>query len=265
MIDLPRHPPSMLPVIRTVPEHAATGELKRRYDAVKSAFDVPWMGVVAWLIPISRFFDALWEGLERVAGTRAFQDACRAMRAATEAGVERSLGISPLRTAYKTSVTIRARSGRSERSSRSSRMATIIHLLATVSRYLLEDFRGTQATIIHLLANRQPLSLSGGDFRGTTSFRDIPPASPHIFHQPIFDGAAPSDEHTRGIFADIQAHWLPILILTIERSRGQATSPGVGQVRQSIDRRPCHSLTALSQCQARCCLRYLLSESSLLP
>jgi len=160
----------MLPVIRTVPEHAATGELKRRYDAVKSAFDVPWMGVVAMAhTQYPRFFDALWEGFEPIAGTRAFQDACRAMRAATEAGVERSLGISPLAHRLQDL-------GYDPREI--GEIRTIIEvfshgnypyiLLATVSRYLL----------------------SGGSFRGTTSFRDIPPLPAHLSSTDL-DGAAP--------------------------------------------------------------------------
>ncbi|RTL90827.1 hypothetical protein EJV44_21245 [Ancylobacter aquaticus] len=192
MIDLPRHPPSMLPVIRTVPEHAATGELKRRYDAVKSAFDVPWMGVVAMAhTQYPRFFDALWEGLEPIAGTRAFQDACRAMRAATEAGVERSLGISPLAHRLQDL-------GYDPREI--GEIRTIIEvfshgnypyiLLATVSRYLL----------------------SGGDLSGEPQVFETSPRSPHIFHQPILMEPHHADEHTRGIFADIQATLaLPIL------------------------------------------------------
>ncbi|MDE2582606.1 MAG: hypothetical protein KGL52_13310 [Rhodospirillales bacterium] len=87
MTDLPRIRPHPIPEIHPVPEYLADGPLARRYDAMKTAFQVPWMGVVTMAFAHYRhFYDTLWDGLMPLCTSRAFVDACRELRAFTEAG-----------------------------------------------------------------------------------------------------------------------------------------------------------------------------------
>lgn len=87
-----RQPPRSFPRIITVPEYAADKELLARYEAMKRTFRVPWMGVVGMAhAHFRRFYDRLWEGLEPIARSRPFLEACGKMRAETERAVALSL------------------------------------------------------------------------------------------------------------------------------------------------------------------------------
>lgn len=77
--DLLRQAPRFVPIIRPVPEYAASEELRIRYDAMKRAFGVPWIGVVAMAHAHHRnFYDAIWKGLEPITRSRA--TICRCWR-----------------------------------------------------------------------------------------------------------------------------------------------------------------------------------------
>src|SRR5258708_36856520 len=86
--ELLRQPPGSFPRIITVPEYAADEELRARYEAMKQTFRVPWMGVVGMAhAHFRRFYDKLWEGLEPIARSRPFFEACGKMRTETEQAV----------------------------------------------------------------------------------------------------------------------------------------------------------------------------------
>jgi hypothetical protein len=92
-----RQPPVSFPRIVAVPEYAADEELLVRYEAMKQTFRVPWMGVVGMAhAHFRRFYDKLWEGLEPVARSRPFLEACENMRADTERAVSFSLQVRKL-------------------------------------------------------------------------------------------------------------------------------------------------------------------------
>lgn len=85
MPDLPRLKPYPIPRIHPVAEYAATGELADIYERTKTGFGVPWMGVVAMAFAhYPTFFGTLWSGLEPLAGSREFVEACGALRACAE-------------------------------------------------------------------------------------------------------------------------------------------------------------------------------------
>ncbi len=86
--DLPRRAPARLVEFHPVPEYLADAALKQRYEEMKRAFNVPWMGVVAMAhAHYRRFYDLLWSGLHEIAGSSLFVEGCQAMREATEAAV----------------------------------------------------------------------------------------------------------------------------------------------------------------------------------
>src|SRR5258708_3076245 len=95
--ELLRQPPGSFPRIITVPEYAADEELRARYEAMKQTFRVPWMGVVGMAhAHFRRFYDKLWEGLEPIARSRPFFEACGKMRTETERAVAFSLPVPKL-------------------------------------------------------------------------------------------------------------------------------------------------------------------------
>lgn len=88
MIELPRCRPEPIPEIYPIPEYLAEEALKVRYEAMKAAFQVPWMGVVTMAYARYRnFYDALWDGIMPLCGSRAFVEAFQDLRRFTEAGV----------------------------------------------------------------------------------------------------------------------------------------------------------------------------------
>lgn len=81
----PRLKPTPIPRIDPVPEDAAEGRLKEVYESTKRGLGVPWMGVVSMAFArYPTFYDALWSGLEPIANTVSFADACHALRDAAE-------------------------------------------------------------------------------------------------------------------------------------------------------------------------------------
>jgi hypothetical protein len=70
---LPRQKPDPVPVINPVPEYAVSGQRRQWYDEMKSALQVPWMGVVTMAFAhFPNFFAELWRGLEPLASSQAF-------------------------------------------------------------------------------------------------------------------------------------------------------------------------------------------------
>ena len=58
----PRKKPFPVPKIQVTPEYMAKGRLKESYSSTKSAFDVPWMGVVAMAFAkYPHFYNTLWK------------------------------------------------------------------------------------------------------------------------------------------------------------------------------------------------------------
>lgn len=87
-LELERRRPDRLVPIHPVPEYLAPADLAARYEEMKAAFGVPWMGVVAMAFAHYRsFYDCLWEGFQEIAGSSLFASACTRLRAETEAAV----------------------------------------------------------------------------------------------------------------------------------------------------------------------------------
>lgn len=83
---LPRLKPDPPPPLRPTPEHLADPALKAIYEQTKTAFQVPWMGVVTMAFAAyPTFWATLWRGLAPLARSRAFVEACAALRAQAEA------------------------------------------------------------------------------------------------------------------------------------------------------------------------------------
>jgi len=88
MLDLPRHKPAPISAIHPVPEYAVEGERARWYAEMKTALQVPWMGVVTMAFAhYPNFFAVLWEGLKPLVASRAFVEHCQARQTAVEAAV----------------------------------------------------------------------------------------------------------------------------------------------------------------------------------
>lgn len=87
-MKLDRFLPDPVPAIFPVPEYAADGELRDRYEATKSAFQVPWMGVVTMAFAhYPAFFGTLWDGAKDLCTSEVYVDFCRELREMTEARV----------------------------------------------------------------------------------------------------------------------------------------------------------------------------------
>jgi hypothetical protein len=77
--------PKPLPQIRPVPEYRATGNLMQRYEEIKKAMQVPWMGVVTMAYAhYPSFFETLWDGAQPLVRSRPFVEASEALRQFTE-------------------------------------------------------------------------------------------------------------------------------------------------------------------------------------
>ncbi|MBU6357436.1 MAG: hypothetical protein KJS79_11960 [Rhodospirillales bacterium] len=77
--------PSPVPAVHPLPEYLAVGERKAFYTAMKTALQVPWMGVVTMAYThYPHFFRYLWRGLEPVVTGAAFVGECRDLRALAE-------------------------------------------------------------------------------------------------------------------------------------------------------------------------------------
>lgn len=86
---VPRRKPTPLPMVHPVPEYAAEGQRAAWYTDMKTAFQVPWMGVVTMAFShYPTFFAELWRGLKPLAETRAFVATCADNRAYVEAAVD---------------------------------------------------------------------------------------------------------------------------------------------------------------------------------
>ncbi|GCB05228.1 hypothetical protein PSUB009319_28590 [Ralstonia sp. SET104] len=87
-MELPRRRPGSVPAIHPVPEYEAEGALKQRYEAMKTIFQVPWMGVITMAYAHYRtFYDTLWDGLIKLCASSAFVEGFQDLRRLTEAGV----------------------------------------------------------------------------------------------------------------------------------------------------------------------------------
>lgn len=87
-MSLARFLPDPLPAVHPVPEFAADGDLRARYEDTKAAFQVPWMGVVTMAFAhYPAFFGTLWRGARELCTSEAYVAFCRELRATTEAKV----------------------------------------------------------------------------------------------------------------------------------------------------------------------------------
>ncbi len=85
MAELPRLKPSPIPVIRPIPEYAATGALADTYARTKQGLGVPWMGVVAMAFAdYPTFYDTLWSAMEPMVKSQVFQQSCKDLRTCAE-------------------------------------------------------------------------------------------------------------------------------------------------------------------------------------
>jgi len=88
MNEFPRLKPDPIPAIHPVPEYAVEGERATWYAEMKTALQVPWMGVVTMAFAhYPNFFATLWEGLKPLVASGTFVGHCQARQAAVEAAV----------------------------------------------------------------------------------------------------------------------------------------------------------------------------------
>lgn len=87
MTPLTRQYPAQMPAVFPVPEYRATGELKARYEDVKTVLQVPWMGVITMAFAhYPRFFGTLWQGLRPLCASAEYVAACQRLRQRAEDG-----------------------------------------------------------------------------------------------------------------------------------------------------------------------------------
>ena len=78
--------PDPIPAIHPVPEHSVEGRRALVYEETKSAFQVPWMGVVAMAFShYEAFYSVLWRGMSELYRSDEFDAACDELRVAAEA------------------------------------------------------------------------------------------------------------------------------------------------------------------------------------
>ena len=88
MARLPRLKPDPIPAINPMPEYAVEGQTAVWYAEMKSALQVPWMGVVTMAFAhYPNFFAELWRGLGPLVASTAFVEQTRALQTMVEAGV----------------------------------------------------------------------------------------------------------------------------------------------------------------------------------
>ena len=74
----PRKKPFPVPKIQVTPEYMAKGRLKESYSSTKSAFDVPWMGVVAMAFAkYPHFYNTLWKYMYLLSKSNEFNNLCK--------------------------------------------------------------------------------------------------------------------------------------------------------------------------------------------
>lgn len=88
MTPLSRLRPDPIPLIRPVAEYAVEGQRAEWYGEMKSALQVPWMGVVTMAYAhYPTFFAELWRGLKPLAGSRPFVEQALTLRRMIERDV----------------------------------------------------------------------------------------------------------------------------------------------------------------------------------
>lgn len=88
MITLVRQRADPIPAIHPLPEYLAEGALKDKYEDMKAAMQVPWMGVVTMAYAhYPTFFDVLWEGTRELTRSAPYVEASRQIRGLAEDGV----------------------------------------------------------------------------------------------------------------------------------------------------------------------------------
>lgn len=91
---MPRLKPDPIPPLHPVPEFLVEGDRARVYAETKTAFQVPWMGVVAMAFShFEAFYAALWRGMADLYCSDEFDAACDVLRQAAE---EEAARLSPL-------------------------------------------------------------------------------------------------------------------------------------------------------------------------
>ncbi|MDD9877636.1 MAG: hypothetical protein OXR84_09380 [Magnetovibrio sp.] len=80
-----RRKPDPVPAVHPVPEYAVEGQTAEWYGEMKSALQVPWMGVVTMAFAhYPTFFAELWRGLGPLVVSRPFVEECQALQVMVE-------------------------------------------------------------------------------------------------------------------------------------------------------------------------------------
>jgi len=82
--------PNPIPPVRPVWEFQADGDLADAYEAYKSAFQIPWVGVVSMAYAHYRnFFDTWWAGMEPLVCSQVYVDGALVLRQLVEQRITR--------------------------------------------------------------------------------------------------------------------------------------------------------------------------------
>lgn len=182
---LPRLRPDPIPAIHPEPEYRASGKRAEWYTQMKSALQVPWMGVVTMAYAhYPTFFAELWRGLQPLAASLPFVQASRALRDETEA---RAKALGP------------------------SSIVRRLQALGYAPREL-DQMRDTVEVFSHgnfpylLIATLTRLLLEGGEPRGSAEARRFSGRhAPDVDVPLILMEAHHADATTRAVYDDIKA------------------------------------------------------------
>ena len=93
MTKLARLKPNPIPAIYPVPEYAVEGECALWYDEMKTALQVPWMGVVTMAFAhYPNFFATLWQGLKPLVASRVFVNEAQSLQTGVQDAI---VGLQP--------------------------------------------------------------------------------------------------------------------------------------------------------------------------
>ena len=88
MAELQRLKPNPIPAIHPLPEYAVEGQRAEWYAEMKTALQVPWMGVVTMAYAhYPKFFEVLWTGTRELVGSRPFVETALEQQRLVEAEV----------------------------------------------------------------------------------------------------------------------------------------------------------------------------------
>lgn len=181
---LPRLRPDPIPAIHAEPEYLATGKRAEWYTQMKSALQVPWMGVITMAYAhYPTFFGELWRGLQPLAASLPFVQASRALREEAES---RAHALGP------------------------SSIVRRLHALGYAPREL-DQMRATVEVFSHgnfpylLIATLTRMLLEGGEPRGSAEAQRFSGRhAPDVDVPLILVEAHHADPTTRAVYDDIK-------------------------------------------------------------